>query len=302
MNYSNKFRSILKRVLFYFIALLKRIFPSNSEDVFITLEVFVLAPTRIGIADDNVAFCLLLRDFFHSQLNLEVIAMAHNGSDTIEMLRNQPMDVLLLDLIMPELDGLSVLNWMKENQLQPRPKVIVFSAFAQEELARNAVSLGVDYFILKPFELGVLAQRIVETAKSPRDWVVKFTKKTNYQKELIDEVNQVLFSLEIPSHYKGFAYLRDAILLTVNHPELINEVTKKLYPLIANNYHTNFHRVERAMRFAIETAWNKGNVNVLHQLFGYCVDEQKGKPTNASFIAKIADQIRLRNKSKAVSY
>lgn len=261
-----------------------------------------MSPTKIGIADDNVAFCQLLLDFFHTQPNLEVIGMAHNGPNTIEMLRNHPMDVLLLDLIMPELDGLGVLKWLKENQLQPRPKVIVFSAFAQEELARNAVSLGVDYFVLKPFELSVLAQRIVETAKSPRDWVVKSAKKTSYQKEIIDEVDQVLLSLEIPAHYKGYAYLRDAILLTIHHPELINEVTKKLYPLIANNYHTNFHRVERAMRFAIETAWNKGNVNVLHQLFGYCVDEQKGKPTNASFIAKIADQIRLKNKYKAVSY
>jgi two-component system response regulator (stage 0 sporulation protein A) len=122
-----------------------------------------------------------------------------------------------------------------------------------------------------------------------------------YNQQIVDEVERVLESLQIPQHYKGYSYLKDAILVTISNPGLINEVTKKLYPLIASGYRTNQHRVERAMRFAIETAWNKGNVDVLHEMFGYCVDEHKGKPTNASFIAKIADQIRITHKSMNVS-
>lgn len=247
---------------------------------------------RVGIADDNREFCQLLKDYFATQNDLELTVVAHNGVDAIKAISQNQMDVLLLDIIMPQMDGLGVLEWIKEHQPHNRPKIIIFSAFGQEEITKSAINLGVDYYILKPFDLAILTQRIFEIAKCKED-LISSRRIPNTDKDLESQVAQIIQSLKIPSYFKGYSYLKDAILLTINDPNLINEVTKRLYPTIATRYNTTQFRVERAMRFAIETAWNKGDVNVLHELFGYCVDDKKGKPTNASFIAKIADKIRF---------
>ena len=251
---------------------------------------------RIGIADDNQEFCQLLQDYFLTQPEINVATVVNNGLEAIEALQETPIDVLLLDMIMPQMDGLGVLQWLRNQTFPNKPKIIIFSAFGQEEVTRNAVSLGVDYYILKPFDLNVLTRRIIETVTKP-------IKSLNSQRQprleyLEIEVTRIIQSLRIPSHFKGYTYLREAILLTAKDPSLINEVTKRLYPLIAEHYDTTKHRVERSMRFAIETAWSKGDMKTLYDLFGYCVDDKKGKPTNASFIAKISDKIRLENKGK----
>lgn len=256
---------------------------------------------RIGIADDNQEFCKLLQDFFSTQIEITVAAVVHNGLDVVRILQEVEMDVLLLDIIMPQMDGLGVLQWLKDNPNFNRPKIIVFSAFSQEEISKSAINFQVDYYILKPFDLRVLTQRIIEIARDPVPSVISH-RNPDYN-ELEMEVTRVIQSLKIPPHFKGYSYLREAILMTIQDPNLINEVTKKLYPLIAAQYHTTQHRVERSMRFAIETVWNKGDVKVLqvlHDLFGYCVDDKKGKPTNASFIAIISDKIRLEKKSRSV--
>ena len=251
-------------------------------------------PIKIGIVDDNVEFCKLLQEFLLTQPRLKVVATFHNGCDIITALPSHEFDVLLLDLIMPQMDGFEVLQWLRENPLPHKPRVIIFSAFSQEDVARNAVTLGANYYILKPFDLKVLVKRIIEIASEPSTATCY-----NRDQNCIDhEVVLILNSLNIPEHFKGYTYLRQAIMLSIADPELINELTKRLYPLIAENNGTTKHRVERSMRFAIETAWNKGKLPFLHQLFGYCVDLQKGKPTNASFIAKISDKIRLERKAK----
>jgi two-component system response regulator (stage 0 sporulation protein A) len=250
-----------------------------------------MQPIRVGIAEDNLDFCQLLQDYFALKSEIKVVTVAHNGLDMIHILPQTGMDVLLLDMIMPQIDGLGVLYWLKDNPQVTRPKIIIFSAFGQEEIARNAVSLGVDYYILKPFDLDTLTQRIIEIFKGINE--IPVMKRNNYNQDLEFEVSRIIQSLNIPPHFKGYSYLRDAIIMTSQEPGLINEVTKRLYPLIAEQYHTTMHRVERAMRFAIETAWNKSDVQILHNLFGYCVDDKKGKPTNASFIAKISDKMRL---------
>jgi two-component system response regulator (stage 0 sporulation protein A) len=254
---------------------------------------------KVGIADDNVEFCQLLQNFFQLQPEIELVLIVHNGAELIEALPRSSFDVLLLDMIMPQVDGLGVLQWFKDHPQYPKPKIIIFSAFGQEEITKNSLRLGVDYYILKPFDLGILTQRITEVAKRI-EYKSIIQRKVFVNKDLEKEVTNAILSLRIPPFFKGFAYLRDAIMLTVQNPNLIKEITKKLYPIIANRYNTTIYRVERAMRFAIETAWNKGNVELLHQLFGYCIDDKKGKPTNASFIAKISDQIRLKKKFKAV--
>ncbi len=257
---------------------------------------------RLGIADDNLGFSALLKDYFSAQPEFKVLFTAANGYELIAALRVQELDVLLLDLIMPQLDGLGVLKWLKEHRLPKKPKVIIFSAFAKEEIAQKAVDLGVDYYILKPFDFKILKQRIIDIATGPSgELIVKPRLITNPRyNDLEKEVANIIKTLNIPTHYKGFSYLQAAIIMTVQEPGLINEVTTKLYPIIARHFNTNEQRVERAMRFAIETAWNRGDIQVLDDLFGYCVDDQKGKPTNASFIAKIADRIRLEYKNRAI--
>ena len=253
---------------------------------------------KVGIADDNQEFCQLLQDFFLTQKDIELTEVVHNGLDALKIISEFKVDVLLLDMIMPQMDGLGVLQWLKDHPQKKRPKIIVFSAFGQEEITRSAVNLGVDYYILKPFDLEILKQRIVYLAKDHVESVIINNSKVN--KELETEVSKVMEILKIPSQYKGYSYLHDAIILSIQQPALVKEITKKLYPLIADQYTTTIDRVERAMRFAIETAWNKGDVNSLHDLFGYCVDNKKGKPTNASFIAKISDKIRLEKKIRTV--
>lgn len=246
-------------------------------------------PVRVAIADDNVEFCHLLVDYFKRCPRLEVVGVAHEGLRTLDLIRETPVDVLLLDMIMPNADGLGVLERLRCADLTRRPKVIVFTAFGQEEMARKAVRLGADYYIVKPFDLATLAQRIMETACEAEG---EPPPSSIDIEEVEREVAEMIERLRIPATFKGSYYLREAILLTVVDPALITEVTKRLYPRIAEKYGTTIKRVERSIRFAIETAWAKGEIEFLHELFGP-VDEGKGRPTNASFIAKAADWVRL---------
>lgn len=248
---------------------------------------------RIGIAEDNQDFCVILKEFLERFEDLTVVATATDGLEAVKMIEDVPIDLLLLDMIMPKLDGIGVLE--KIRQWTSRPRIIIFSAFGHEEMTRKAVELGADYFIIKPFDLQVLARRIREIAGTSSFGSEKPVMES-IEFEIEREVTQILHKLRIPPHFKGYTYLREAILRCVVDPSLVNEVTKKLYPQIATKFETTRHRVERSMRFAIETASERGELDYLYQIMGYTVDEKKGKPTNASFIAKIADQIRLQMK------
>jgi len=252
---------------------------------------------KIGLAEDNLEFCQVLRDYLSSQHDLEVTAVANDGLQTLEMVRTIPLDLLLLDLIMPKLDGIAVLERMK--MMNNKPRVIILSAFGHEEITRRAVELGADYFIVKPFDLQILVQRIRQICGQEQGGENTYYSSTLRQEAQTErEVTEILQKLKIPPHFKGYTYLRKAIMLCIKEPGLINEVTKKLYPRIAEEYNSTPNRVERSMRFAIETAWNRGEIEYLHELMGYMVDERKGKPTNVSFIAKISDRIRLNQKLK----
>jgi two-component system response regulator (stage 0 sporulation protein A) len=250
---------------------------------------------KIGIAEDNLEFCQVLRDYLESYPDLAVTAVANDGLEALEILRTSPLDLLLLDMIMPKLDGIAVLERIKT--MKNRPKIVILSAFGHEEITRKAVELGADYFIVKPFDLQILVQRIREVCGAqPQSEYNYFSPLARQEAQTEREVTDILQKLKIPPHFKGYTYLRKAILLCVKEPGLINEVTKKLYPRIAEEYNSTPNRVERSMRFAIETAWSKGEIEYLHELMGHVVDEKKGKPTNVSFIAKISDKIRLNHK------
>ncbi len=246
-------------------------------------------PVRVVIADDNTEFCHLLVDFLGTCPEIKVVGVAHEGMRAIKLIKENTVDLMVLDLIMPNVDGLGVLERLRQMELSHRPKIIVFTAFGQEEMTRKAVSFGASYYIVKPFDLATLAKRILEIA---RENTTKTLRAPSVE-EAEREVARIIQRLNIPPNFKGHTYLREAILLAVGDSSLMTEITKKIYPRIAERYRTTGERVERAMRFAIETAWSEGDLGYLHDLFGYSVDERKGKPTNASFIAKVADRVRL---------
>lgn len=247
---------------------------------------------RLMLADDNREMCELLRQHIVSQPDMELIGITHVGSDVLEMVKTLSPDVLILDIIMPELDGIGVLEQLCG--LRQRPRVVVLTAFGQEKVTQQAAMLGADYFILKPFDLDVLVERVRQlcsTKTVPK--AVSSPKPQNVDRE----VTQMIHDIGIPAHIKGYLYLRDAIIMVVERVELLSGVTKELYPAIATKYKTTPSRVERAIRHAIEVAWNRGNLDTINGLFGHTVSQERGKPTNSEFIAMIADKLRMERRA-----
>ncbi|HAI20971.1 MAG TPA: sporulation transcription factor Spo0A [Clostridiales bacterium UBA8153] len=244
-------------------------------------------PIRVMIADDHREFCSILHDYLTSQPDLEVAAVAYNGIEALELAERAQPEVMLLDIIMPRLDGIGVLERLV--QREKRPKVIMLTAFGQETMTQRVLGMGADYYILKPFDLEVLTDRIRELCNQPpllRHRPVK-------ARSLDLDVTRAIHDIGIPAHIKGYLYLREAILMVVARYDLLSAVTKELYPSIADRYQTTPSRVERAIRHAIEVAWNRGNLDVINALFGHTVSQERGKPTNSEFIAMVADKLRM---------
>jgi two-component system response regulator (stage 0 sporulation protein A) len=247
----------------------------------------------VMIADDNKEFCDLVCEYLEEQPDLKVEGVAYNGERIIELLGETVPDVLVLDIIMPHLDGIGVLERLVAMDLPKRPKIIMLTAFGQENITQRVAALGADYYVLKPFSLDVLASRIRQLAANEQ---VAKPAVTQRVRSLDVEVTNIIHQLGVPAHIKGYLYLREAILMVVNEIELLGAVTKELYPLIAEKYNTTASRVERAIRHAIEVAWSRGNVETITNLFGYTIDLERGKPTNSEFIAMIADKLRMESK------
>jgi two-component system, response regulator, stage 0 sporulation protein A len=251
---------------------------------------------RIAIADDNREFAELLEEHLSRQEDMEVIGVAYNGSEVLELLQNVTPDVLILDIIMPHLDGLGVLEQVQELNLSPAPQIVMLTAFGQESITQRAVELGASYYILKPFDMDVLTHRIRQmrghSITSPRFRVStnSFQTKGN---NLDVNITHVIHEIGVPAHIKGYLYLREAITMVYNEVDLLGAITKILYPRIAEKYNTTPSRVERAIRHAIEVAWNRGNMDSIRSLFGYTINVAKAKPTNSEFIAMVADKLRL---------
>lgn len=212
-------------------------------------------------------------------------------------------DVMILDIIMPHLDGLGVLEKLREMDLSPMPKIIMLTAFGQETITQRAVQLGASYYILKPFDLEVLANRIRQLAgtapvapalsgSAARANIIPMNKVKN----LDANITTIIHEIGVPAHIKGYQYLREAITMVYNNIELLGAITKTLYPEIAAKFKTTPSRVERAIRHAIEVAWTRGNIDSISHLFGYTVNVTKSKPTNSEFIAMVADKLRIEHK------
>lgn len=264
---------------------------------------------KILIADDNMDFVNTLTTYFNTQEDVEIVCIAKDGQDAYNKIIMERPQVALLDVIMPHLDGLGVLEKLIAANID-LPICIMLSAVGQDNVTAQAINLGAQYYILKPFKMDVLMKRIRELVNSPAPKQTKpvITKemKNNYisisnqasKEEILEiKVTNIIHEIGVPAHIKGYQYLRDGIMMVVNNIEVINQITKQLYPDLAKKYKTTPSRVERAIRHAIEVAWNRGQIETVESIFGYTVNSNKGKPTNSEFIAMIADKLRLDLKS-----
>ncbi|MBE1553797.1 sporulation transcription factor Spo0A [Sporosarcina limicola] len=254
---------------------------------------------KIAIADDNKDLVKTMVTYFERHPEIEIIWTAHNGRICLSMLEEKKPDVLLLDIIMPHLDGIAVLETLNGQALTADLHIIMLTAFGQEDVMAQAASLGASYFMLKPFEFERLANQIFQVAGTKKTTTptsqspVGYAPGTVSQKVLDTTITAIIKEIGVPAHIKGYAFLREAIQMVYTDVDLLGSVTKILYPDIAKKYNTTPSRVERAIRHAIEVAWNRGNYDVISKMFGYTVHHLKSKPTNSEFIAMIADKIRL---------
>ena len=265
------------------------------------------------IADDNKEFCSILNDYLLNQKDIVVIGIAKDGREALELIEERKPDLVILDIIMPHLDGLGVLERINTMKLEKVPRIIILSAVGQDKITQQAITLGADYYTVKPFDMEVFTKRIREMFNSSPESEKNNTRMNTQQYtssssilsnetksttpiDLETEITNIIHEIGVPAHIKGYMYLREAITMVVNDMELLSAVTKELYPSIAKKYNTTASRVERAIRHAIEVAWGRGQVDAINKLFGYTIHTEKGKPTNSEFIAIIADKLRLKNK------
>lgn len=250
-------------------------------------------PIRIVMADDNRSYCDAISAYVQYEPGIELLCTVYDGESAVEACIKHNPDVLLLDLVLPKLDGMGVLEAVRS--IPSPPKVLMFTAFGQEDFISRALELGVDYYIMKPFDIETLFVRVRQLMQpapsSARVW------REQQQALISTQAADIIRSLGIPPNLKGFAYLREAVTLAVQSPDLVSYMTTKLYPMIAQRMQTTPEKVERAIRHAIERAWTRGEIATNYELFAYSIDISKGKPTNSLFIARVADHVRLEIRS-----
>lgn len=245
---------------------------------------------RVLMIDDNENLVEMVKEYFKKDKQISIDLVAYDGLSGIMMIEDKQdqYDIILLDLIMPKKDGMYVLEEMKKRNI--KKNIIVQTSYNSPEVIRDVSEYGVNYFILKPFELTDLHKRIIDVSKVKE----KDNKNINiHHNNLQISITKVLHELGIPSHIKGYQYIREAIGIIYDRPETIGGITKELYPELASKYDTTVSRVERAIRHAIEVSWNRGSWDLMEEIFGHSVDIDKAKPTNSEFIVTIADKLKL---------
>lgn len=266
---------------------------------------------KIMVADDNERIRNGLADMIQREKKLELVGVCDNGADALQGVQRMNPDLILLDLIMPKMDGFTFLERLNRNtSLKRKPAVVVMTSAGQENVIENAFRLGASYYIMKPFDEEVILRQLLRMEedmhmeaeqKQPHTMIAKHEYDgAAYEREehLEEDVTDIIHEIGVPAHIKGYQYLRDAIMMSVDDGEMLNSITKLLYPTIAQKHKTTPSRVERAIRHAIEVAWSRGKVDTIDELFGYTINNGKGKPTNSEFVALIADKIRLEYKQR----
>ena len=266
---------------------------------------------NVAIVDDNPLILNTLDELINAEDGLSVIGKADNGADAINMIVDTTPDIVLLDLVMPKIDGISVVEKVKsEHTFLKNPAFIILSAVGGEQMTEDAFKAGANYYLMKPFDKEILVNKIRHIGKLPNKQSAgkvitapfvpgeeSHITREEYMKEHLEtDITKMLHELGIPAHIKGYQYLRDAIAMSVEDQEMMSSVTKILYPAIAKRNQTTASRVERAIRHAIEVAWGRGKMETIDEVFGYTISTGKGKPTNSEFIALISDKILLEYK------
>ena len=253
-------------------------------------------PIKIILADDSMDFCEMLHLQLENYTGIQVVGKVQDGQELLTQIWEKQPDMIVVDAMLSKKDGLSVIRALQEAHLKKMPSVFVVSSFSSERMMAEAMALKVSYFTIKPCDLADLARRIA----AHNTVMPVFNdpgKNLPPEVELEMRVTNIIHDIGVPAHIKGYQYLREAIIMTVKDMDIINAITKVLYPTVAKRYKTTSSRVERAIRHAIEVAWDRGDVEVLNGFFGYTVSNVKGKPTNSEFISMIADRIRLEQKA-----
>lgn len=255
---------------------------------------------KVIVADDNKELVLMISECLKMQAGFEVMNTFNSGKSLLSYLEANQPDLLLLDIFMPEIDGVKVLEEInsKPQKYHKPKKVVMLSAFNNESLIARASNLGADYFIIKPIDLQNMLDTInglFKAVPTKTEGVNLGSKKTDTF-DLNEEITSVLHEIGVPAHIKGYLYLREAITMVYNDINVLGSITKVLYPIIAKKFNTTSSRVERAIRHSIEVAWGRGNVDTIAHIFSYTVSYNKSKPTNSEFIAMIADKLRLQHK------
>ena len=258
---------------------------------------------RVLVVDDNREYVEVLCSFLKQERRIEVVGCAYDGLEAINLLRMTEPDILVLDMVMPNLDGIGVLERMQNLRLKKIPRILVVSAVLNDSIAAKTIALGAEYFMLKPVNFDVLVDRIAMFSKEEEEAKTGEFRPQEIRGALKRDIGDIetmvtgiIHEIGIPAHIKGYQYLRHAIIMVVNDLDIINSITKELYPTVAKDFNTTPSRVERAIRHAIEVAWDRGDTEVLNSFFGYTIANSKGKPTNSEFIAMIADKLRLQIK------
>jgi len=243
---------------------------------------------KVLMVDDNQNIIRTAKEYFSNHASIEIVLEANDGKEGMDLIlsKEKDYDLIVMDLIMPEKDGLSILEDLKS--LGKKKKIIILTSYKKEETVRKISEYGVSYFMLKPFSLTDLEKRITEIANNE-----EFKVEPNRNGKLQLSITKMLHDLGIPSHIKGYEYIRESIYLMYNNPSLLGAITKELYPEIANRYQTTTSRVERAIRHAIEVSWARGDYDLMEEIFGHSVDFDRAKPTNSEFIATVADKLKL---------
>lgn len=255
---------------------------------------------KVLIADDNKDFCDCLSNYLEKQEDMEIVSIAHDGVEACQKIIDQKPDIALIDGIMPKLDGIGVLEKLHTYGKSIETMCIMLTAITGEQMTQKAFNLGAKYYIAKPFDMELLVSRIRQlkepmVPKGNRNSGICFARHSEL--DLETRVTNILHEIGVPAHIRGYHYMREAILMAIDDIDVLNYITKELYPSIAKKCNTTPSRVERAIRHAIEVAWSRGKVDAIDSLFGYTVSNNKGKPTNSEFIALIADRLRLELKA-----
>lgn len=257
--------------------------------------------SKIVVVDSNESFCQGLKDYFlESREDLRVVASFNNIIDAVEYISDNDVDIVITDIVIPNADGYDLINEIKALGLAKTPKIVIVSALTGEGFIQKAFNMGVSYYMIKPVNYELLESRLIDILK---DEFINNNNNSNIitnnninkpkSKQLDERITNIFITVGIPAHIKGYQFLREAIKMAIDSPEIINSITKKLYPSIADKFDTSASKVERAIRHAIEVAWNRGKIENINNLFGIRVYGNNEKPTNGEFIALVADKMLI---------